>query len=189
MKTLNQFITESIFRSGERRAGIGEVMAADKEELKEMIEQMIKRFGNKCNLNSIDTSNITDMSGLFEGSSFNGDISEWDVSSVTNMTHMFDSSKFNGDISKWDVSAVNDMTGMFYRSKFNGDISDWDVSRVRYMTSMFEGSKFNGDISKWSAPKLRSTDYMFDDCPLTKKYEHTPDVIDGHILTKEEKYN
>ena len=165
MKTLNQFITESILRSGERRAGIREVMPADKEELKEIIEQMIKRSGNKCNLNSIDTSNITDMSELFNGSSF------------------------NGDISKWDVSAVNDMTGMFKDSKFNGDISDWDVSRVRYMTSMFEGSKFNGDISKWSAPKLRSTDYMFDDCPLTKKYEHTPDVIDGHILTKEEKYN
>ena len=98
-----------------------------KDELKQMIETEIRKNGNKCSLNHIDVSRITDMADLFFGSKFNGDISDWDVSNVTNMDSMFYNSKFNGDISEWDVSSVKDMTGMFKESKFNGDISNWDV--------------------------------------------------------------
>ena len=37
-----------------------------------------------------DVSNVTNMSGMFEGAkSFNQDISNWDVSNVTNMISMF----------------------------------------------------------------------------------------------------
>jgi len=35
---------------------------------------------------------------MFKDSHFNGDISKWDVSNVTNMSSMFSGSKFNGDI-------------------------------------------------------------------------------------------
>ena len=34
-----------------------------------------------------DTSSVTNMSGLFSDTSFNGNISDWNVSSVTDMTH------------------------------------------------------------------------------------------------------
>eukprot|EP00961_Rhodomonas_salina_P015276 205050-Rhodomonas_salina.1 len=60
-----------------------------------------------------DTSLITDMSYMFYGSSFTGNIGQWDVSSVTNMAAMFYSSSFNGNITNWDVSAVKDMSSMF----------------------------------------------------------------------------
>ena len=53
------------------------------------------------------------MSGLFEDSEFNGDISCWDVSNVTNMGGMFSYSQFIGDISEWNVSNVTDATYMF----------------------------------------------------------------------------
>ena len=44
------------------------------------------------------------MSGLFEGTDFNGDISSWDVSNVIDMSYMFcGCSKFNQNISAWDV--------------------------------------------------------------------------------------
>ena len=87
-----------------------------KEELKQMIENEISKNGNECSLNHINVSKITDMSRLFSGSNFTGDISNWDVSNVTDMHGMFVHSKFNGDISNWDVSSVTNMRFMFEHS-------------------------------------------------------------------------
>ena len=56
-----------------------------KEELKKTISYFINQYGNNCNLNWIDVSNVTDMSSLFWSNEFNGDISEWDVSNVKDM--------------------------------------------------------------------------------------------------------
>ena len=94
-----------------------------KEELLSIIKETIEKEGLNCNLNFIDTSEITDMSLLFDGSSFNGDISEWNTSNVKNMCGMFIDSIFNGDISAWDTSSVIRMDYMFMNSSFNGDIS------------------------------------------------------------------
>ena len=99
-----------------------------KNELKEIIKERISKEGPNCNLNDIDTSLIISMAGLFEDSSFNGDISKWNVSSVKYMTWMFANSKFNGDISEWNVSNVEDMNGMFAGSEFKQDISNWKTS-------------------------------------------------------------
>ena len=106
------------------------------------------------NLETVCTSHVSDMSGLFLHSSFNGDISKWDVSNVTDMMGMFEESKFNGDISNWDVSNVTDMSLMFLGTSFDGDISNWDVSNVTNMSEMFSWSQFNGDISKWKVRKV-----------------------------------
>ena len=84
-----------------------------KDELKELVDQLIEKRGNKANLNDIDTSEITDMFRLFCRSNFNGDISEWNVSNVKKMDYMFYHAKFNGNISNWDVSNVKDMGHMF----------------------------------------------------------------------------
>ena len=140
---------------------MGSLRLTDKLELKKIINQRIKEQGPKCNLNDIDVSDVEDMSALFEGTDFNGDISKWDVSSVKNMGHMFSDSKFNGDISKWDVSKVRRMGRMFWKSIFNGDISDWDVSNVIDMWNMFCDSKFDGDLSNWDVD-MKKVQYAFD---------------------------
>ena len=127
----------------------------NKDELEEIIKERIKSEGPECDLNDIDTSNITDMSYLFSELDFNGDISNWNVSNVNNMAGMFNCSKFNGDISKWNVSNVDDMSWMFSNSKFNQDISKWNVSNVDNMEGMFFSSIFNQEISNWNVSKCR----------------------------------
>ena len=112
MKTLQHYITEKILINKNSKI-IYNYYPKTKDELEDIIKQKIESEGNKCNLNDIDTSNITDMSNLFEDSEFNGDISKWNVSNVTNMTGMFMLSKFDGDISKWDVSNVKFKLSMF----------------------------------------------------------------------------
>ena len=123
-----------------------------KDELEELVNELIKELGLEANLNDIDTSYITDMSSLFTFSDFNGDISEWDVSNVIDMSDMFDGSSFNGDISKWDVSNVTSMRYMFFNSKFTGDISNWNIKNVKYkknMYKMFANSPLKNNQPSW----------------------------------------
>ena len=126
------------------------IVKADQSAIKDSVEHSIKVLGDKCNLNFIDT-------GL-----------------ITSMDSMFDGSKFNGDISDWNVEKVTDMRSMFYNSKFNGDISNWNVEKVTAMSSMFERSKFNGDISSWNVEKVIDMYSVFDGCPLENKPEFQP---------------
>ena len=106
----------------------------NKEDLKKLCNDQSVKLGE------IDTSRITDMSGVFDREcgrkDFSG-IENWNVSRVTNMSDLFRYLDFNGDISKWDVSNVKNMSHMFGGSSFNGDISNWDVSKVTDMFCMF----------------------------------------------------
>ena len=136
MKTLQNYITEKILINKNSKI-VYNYHPKTKDELEDIIKQKIESEGNECDLNDIDTSNITDMSNLFSDSDFNGDISKWNVSNVTNMEGMFAGSNFNGDISNWDVSNVTNMESMFYESVFNSDISKWDVSNVTNNTDIF----------------------------------------------------
>jgi hypothetical protein len=65
------------------------VKATNKTHLLQLLYIGIILLGHQGNFNWIDTSSITDMEGLFEDSTFNGDISRWDVSNVENMNKMF----------------------------------------------------------------------------------------------------
>ena len=136
MKYLTHYIQEKLII---KKSNKYKYFPQTKEELRDIILQRIKDEGNEVNLNDIDVSNITDMSVLFKGTNFNGDISKWDVSNVTNMSYMFYYCElFNKDISKWDVSNVKNMSYMFAEcGSFNQNISGWNVSNVINMFAMF----------------------------------------------------
>ena len=84
MKSLQQYLSESLITETSYK-----YRPKTKEELYEIIKQRIKQEGNEVDLNDIDLSKITDISYLFSGTDFNGDISKWDVSKVKYSTNMF----------------------------------------------------------------------------------------------------
>jgi len=145
-----------------------EFFPKNEKELKKIIKNQIKQFGNTVDLNNIDVSKITNMNSIFYNSEFNGNISKWDVSNVTNMSLLFCKSRFNGNISNWNISKVNNMISMFERSNFNQDISNWDVSNVIDMSWMFYNSEFNQDISNWDINNVINMSYMFKSSKFNK---------------------
>ena len=152
MKQINKYIQERLHINKDTGNRQYNYHPKTRDELKELVDKLIKERGNKADLNDIDTSEITAMTGLFFKSKFNGDISNWDVSNVKNMESMFYYSQFtceNGDISKWDVSNVQYMDYMFAYTEFNGDISNWDVSNVTDIRHMFDKSPLEKNPPKW----------------------------------------
>ena len=113
MYNLSQYITEKLRINKDI---IYNYHPKDRNELKSLINELIKERGNKDDLNDIDVNNVTNMFGMFEKSIFNRYISKWDVNNVTNMTELFYKSNFNGDISKWNVYRYINTGGMFDNS-------------------------------------------------------------------------
>ena len=154
-----------VWRDGGSKSGLvishSNAIICDDTNIRAVVAEEIETQGESANLNHLDVSGVTDLSGLFSDSQFNGDISGWDVSNVIDMNHLFDGTPFDGDISRWNVSSVTDMSNMFWASQFNGDISGWDVSAVTNMHHMFVDSVFNGDISGWDVSNVRDMSAMF----------------------------
>ncbi len=104
MKSLTTYINEKMVYNKSNSSKYN-YFPETKEELKDLLKQLIEERGLEGDLNDIDTSKITDMSDLF--------------GSMIPFRY-----RFNGDISKWDVSNVTNMHGMFYLcEKFNQNIS------------------------------------------------------------------
>lgn len=122
------------------------------------------------NSHFLDTSDVADMSYMFESSDkITGlDLSKWDTSNVNNMSFMFDRSRglVNVNVSNWDTSSVTDMYGMFYRSNSLVNIkgiSEWDTSNVTDMSVMFHSaaSLVSLDLSNWNTSNVTDTSFMF----------------------------
>lgn len=117
---------------------------------------------NVSNINSWDTSNVTNMSGMFNGcQNFNDNIGSWDVSNVTNMEQMFESNYvFNNggspSITNWNTVSVTNMFEMFFEAtQFNQPISGWNVSNVTNMNNMFElATSFNQYLNNWDVSNV-----------------------------------
>ncbi|WP_281651289.1 BspA family leucine-rich repeat surface protein [Helicobacter bilis] len=131
-----------------------------REELKELVKD------ENIHLGDIDTSEITDMSGLFQNSNrtdFSG-IDKWNVSNVNNMSGMFYNAKnFNHPLDSWDVSSVKNMMHMFNNANsFNQPLNNWDVSNVVNMENMFSyAGSFNQPLNSWNVDKVTNMKRMF----------------------------
>ena len=131
-------------------------------------ELLVQMITDEEDVTCVCTTQITNMSNLFrENTTFNQEIGNWDTSNVINMSGLFEgfnqSPIFNKDISHWNTSNVKDMSEMFYRNHvFNQDIGGWDTSSLTNMKRMFnDNSVFNKDIGGWDTSKVTNMNEMF----------------------------
>ena len=121
------------------------------------------------NLNLLDTSNVTDMSHMFQSciKLTNIDLSSFDTSQVTNMGEMFSGSTRLTilDVSNFDTSQITDMSYMFENcsSLTSLDVSNFDTSNVTNMSYMFKNcSKLTSlDFRNATFDKVTSYNNMF----------------------------
>ena len=131
-------------------------------------EQNIKNI-LEMDLSNFDTSNVTDMSGMFYGMSSltTLDLSNFDTSKVTDMQYMFyDMSGLTTlDLSNFDTSKVTDMQYMFYdmSSLTMLNLSSFDTSKVTEMQYMFYdmSSLTTLDLSNFDTSKVTYMNGMF----------------------------
>ena len=177
MKNLNSFIQEKLVINSKTK--LYKYHPKTRDELVDIILGIVKKNGygtkdNPIDLNCIDTSNIDNMSFLFDKLSKLRDlkyfdVSDWNVSNVKSMNAMFKNSGFNGDLSRWNTRSLEETEFMFDDCRFDGDISNWDMSNVKRMQYMFAHSDFsnqNGNINKWNVSKDADKGSMFVDTPL-----------------------
>lgn len=122
-----------------------------------------------ANINSWNTSNVTDMTLLFAGATiFNQNIGSWNTSSCTTFERMFlNAVNFNQNISGWNTSVCTNMLGVFLSAQaFNQNISSWNTSLVTTMKSMFESALvFNQNIGGWNTSSVTDMNSMFSNAP------------------------
>ena len=129
----------------------------------------------KINFDGFDTSNVEDMSSMFDNYCPNVDIStlnldvnvsNFNTSKVTNMKSMFSGSPFkNLDLSKWDTKNVIDMSSMFAVnvSLTNLDVTSFNTSNVTNMSAMFDRMRklSSLDLSHFDTSKVTNMSHMF----------------------------
>lgn len=122
------------------------------------------------NINSWNTSNVTDMGYLFTKSyKFNQAIGNWNTSNVTSMLGTFyDAAAFNQNIGSWNTGNVTTMDEMFFNAtNFNQPIGNWNTSNVTSMSQMFFSAiNFNQPLNNWNFNAVTNYENMILGCGL-----------------------
>ena len=137
------------------------------------------------NLSKIDTSNVTDMSDMFNHTGYTSTtfsisgLNNWNTGLVTNMSTLFscvgqNATTWNiGDLSRWNTENVTDMSGIFSYAGQNattwdvGDLGEWNTASVIYMDKMFSYAGYKsitwsiGNISNWNTTNVTQMEWMF----------------------------
>ena len=177
MLKIKRYIIEKLKIDNETKTVEYQYFPKSKAELIKIISSLIKERGADADPNDIDTSEIKDMSYLFNMDSSDYrcnfkdigkiDISGWNTSNVVNMAYLFYKwEDFNCDLKGWDLSNVTNAESMFEGcKKFNCNISNWDTSNLKNMKSMFKNCEnFNSDISKWNTSNVETLQTTFFNC-------------------------
>lgn len=126
-------------------------------------------FNNE--LDKMDTSNVTNMAGMFNSmQNLVGLVIYFDTSNVTNMKSMFKdcNNMLEINVTKLDTSKVTNMDYLFLacRGLTHLDVSNFNTSNVTSMIAMFQfcTGLTSLDLSNFDTSKVTNIDYMFNNC-------------------------
>ena len=133
---------------------------------------MIKSNLISIDFSNLDTSNVINMSQMFEGCTRMTalDLTHLDTQNVTNMSHMFLAciGLTNLDLTTLDTQNVTRMDSMFSGCSglTNLDLTPLDTQKVTDMRYMFSdcSSLTNLDLTHLDTSKVTDMSYMFYDC-------------------------
>ena len=118
-------------------------------------------------LSNFNTSKVTDMSGMFSGSQAKTlNLTNFDTSNVTSMEAMFAESQATTlDLTSFKTSGVIDMKAMFYGSRATTlNLSSFNTSHVETMEVMFNGTQIETlDLSSFDTSNVIIMNAMFAD--------------------------
>ncbi len=168
------------------------------------MDSMFANMPNLTEIQGIEdfkTNNVTNMHNIFNGTALSTlDLSTWDTSQVTDMQGMFynmtNLTEIQG-IEDFKTSNVTNMSYMFYNTKLSTlNLSNWDTSQVIDMKYMFSNTLNLTTLNMTNAKFTQLTSYenMFSNINPALKVTITS-VIDGvnneewflknNVLTKE----
>ena len=110
---------------------------------------------------NFDTRNVTDMHSMFANTTIFNQPLNFDTSKVTNMSHMFRNAKnFNKPIS-FDTKNVIDMSYMFFNTAIFNQPLNFDTRNVTNMSGMFRGTNAFNQPVNFDTSKVTDMNGMF----------------------------
>lgn len=155
------------------------VVATKKKQLMDLIKETIALYGPECDLNFIDVSKIKNLSKLFKGSEFNGDISKWNVSKATDMRGMFIGGANSTVILATGMCPKRLIWRTCSRIPSSMETLVLGMYKVQDMTAMFERSSFNSDISYWDVDDTVKHEWIFSNSAYTHPSPFDKEVIEA----------
>ena len=146
--TANVTSMESVFESaGAFNQNIGGWNMSHVTSLQRMFRNAASfNNGGSSSINTWDTSNATDIGGVFWGAkAFNQPVGNWNLSKNTTLWAAFLSAEvFNQDLSHWNTAKVTDFSHTFEKAlSFNQSLSNWNLTAANTAEDMLSGSKLS----------------------------------------------
>lgn len=123
------------------------------------------KLNGPVNINSWNTSNVTNMAGVFSNCLlFNQNVSSWNTSNVTNFFGVFEYCwAFNQPLNNWVTTNGTNFRSMFsYATLFNQPLTNFSTSNATNMGYMFAGAtNFNQSLNTFNTTNVTDMSYMF----------------------------
>ena len=113
---------------------------------------------------NIDTSNVTNMSYMFQSCNSLTTVPLYNTSNVTDMNNMFLSCKSLTSVPLFDTSKVTDMYGMFQACSSIKTVPLFDTSKVVRMQSMFSGCSGLTSVPSFNTSNVTDMTNMLSGC-------------------------